>query len=269
MRKTQVKKLLDELYDKFNKPEFIEEDPISIPHLFTKKRDIEIAGFFAATLAWGQRKTIINKCQELMQLMDMAPHDFCLNHDEKDLKNLIHFKHRTFNATDLLYTVEFLQNVYTEYDSLEEIFSFGTTNDTGAIENGLNHFSEKFTALPHFPARTGKHVASPAKKSACKRLNMYLRWMVRQDDRGVDFGLWKNINPSQLVCPLDVHVERIARKLGLLKRKQTDWMAALELTENLRKYDPEDPVKYDFALFGLGVQEKNLLFDYFPQSAGS
>lgn len=237
----------------FNQPNFIEADPISIPHLFKKQQDIEIMGFFAALLAWGQRKTIINKCKELCVLFDNAPLDFMLNHGENDLKTLLHFKHRTFNATDLLYFVHFFKQYYTENASLETAFSQFISPTDNNIEKGLIGFHDLFCGLPDFPHRTGKHIASPISKSACKRLNMYLRWMVRKDAQGVDFGLWQQIQPAQLICPLDVHVERVARKLGLLQRPKTDWAAAVELTENLKKFDAQDPVKYDFALFGLGV----------------
>lgn len=258
MNKTDVKALLDEMVDRYNGLHFIEDDPIQIPHMFSNPRDIEIAGFFAATLAWGQRKTIISKCKELMNYMDMSPYDFCLNHSENDLKVLIKFKHRTFNSTDLIYFITFFKDILSEHDSLEYLFSHGLTKQATSVEIGLNYFSKRFTEHPLFISRTGKHVASPAKKSACKRLNMYLRWMVRKDKKKVDFGIWQKISPAQLICPLDVHVDRVARALGLLHRKQTDWMAALELTKQLRSFDPNDPVKYDFALFGLGVYEKSL-----------
>jgi len=189
-----------------------------------------------------------------MQWMDEAPHDFILNHKEKDLKKFLEFRHRTFNATDLLYFVEFLSWYYRKYESLEEAFS--PSADAETIEGGLVNFHDLFFSLPDYPKRTIKHISTPARKSACKRLCMYLRWMVRRDDKGVDFGIWRKIKPSQLVCPCDVHVDRVARKLRLIKRKQLDWQTALELTGNLRKLDADDPVKYDFALFGLGVEEK-------------
>ena len=247
-----LKGFLDEKVELYNQPSFIPEDPISIPHQFSKKQDIEIAGLFAATLAWGQRRTIINKCNELMQMMDGAPHDFILNHSDDELKRFLNFKHRTFNPTDTLFFIDFLKTHYQENDSLETAFTSGQSGD---MEMYLTQFHHLF-AHPNAPDRTKKHVATPVRKSACKRLNMYLRWMVRQDNKGVDFGIWKTIKPSQLICPLDVHVERVARRLGLLQRKQTDWRAAVELSENLRELDPNDPVKYDFALFGLGVMEK-------------
>ena len=236
----------------YNQHSFIKDDPISVPHLFAKKQDIEIAGFFAAVFAWGNRTTIINKSKELMQLMDNAPHDFCLNHSPKELKSLIHFKHRTFNTTDLLYFIEFFNHHYSKHKSLETAFSMHGIS----VEEMLSGFHHYFFSLEHIPARTKKHIATPERKSSCKRLNMFLRWMVRNDDKGVDFGIWKNISPSQLICPLDLHVVRVAKRLNLLQRKQTDWQAAVELTEYLRTLDSKDPVKYDFALFGMGVIEK-------------
>ena len=252
----ELKDFLDLKYREYNQPEFIENDPISIPHSFTKKQDIEIAGFWTASLAWGQRVTIINKCRELFAMMDQAPHDFVLNHSDQDLKVFENFKHRTFNATDAFCFIEFLKAFYRQHDSLETAFVAHTDFDHKTVEAGLTGFHKLFFELPDAPQRTRKHVATPARKSACKRLNMFLRWMVRQDDGGVDFGLWKQIKPAQLVCPCDLHVDRVARKLGLIQRKQTDWQTALELTESLRQLDPDDPVKYDFALFGLGVEEK-------------
>lgn len=251
-----LKDFLDEQVDRYNRPAFIEEDPVSIPHAFSAKHDIEIAGFFAATLAWGQRRTIIQKCRELLSLMDNAPHDFMLNHSGHELKSLLRFKHRTFNATDLLWFVHFFSHFYRRHESLEEAFASGLTSTSETVESGLIRFHRLFFEDQNAPDRTRKHVATPERKSACKRLNMFLRWMVRKDDRGVDFGLWHKIKPSQLVCPCDLHVDRVARRLGLISRKQTDWRTALELTHRLRMMDPADPVKYDFALFGLGVMEK-------------
>ncbi len=252
-----LKAFLDDCVDKYNVPDFIENDPILIPHRFSKLQDIEIAGFWVAMLAWGQRKTIINKSNELMELMDNAPHDFIVNHREKDRKAFLNFKHRTFQSTDTLYFLEFLQTYYKENYSLETAFKKNIDPTDSSVENGLIGFKELFFSLPYAPQRTQKHIATPARNSSCKRLNMFLRWMVRTDDRGVDFGLWKKISPSQLCIPLDVHVERVGRKLGLLHRKQRDWKAVVELTNNLKKFDPSDPVKYDFALFGQGVLDKN------------
>jgi uncharacterized protein (TIGR02757 family) len=250
---TELKQFLDEKVEQFNQPGFIANDPISIPHEYSKKQDIEIAGLFAATLAWGQRVTIIRKCRELMQLMDNDPHSFVLNHKEKELKPFLNFKHRTFNAVDTLYFIEALRTIYTQYESLESVFEVSPEDET--IERGLVNFQRQFFSLENYPHRTRKHISSPERKSTCKRLVMYLRWMVRNDNKGVDFGLWKKIKPSQLVCPCDLHVDRVSRKLKLIKRKQTDWQTALELTSNLRKFDAQDPVKYDFALFGLGIDE--------------
>lgn len=249
-----LKDWLDKKVDQYNVPNFIPLDPISIPHSFSQPADIEIAGFFAAILAWGQRKTIIQKCQTLMQLMDQAPAQFIRGFEESDLKPFVGFKHRTFNDLDTLYFLHWLQHHYRAHDSLEDAFlptDFGTIWEA---EKGLNAFHERFFSLPEAPSRTQKHIAKPARGSSCKRLNMYLRWMVRNDSKGVDFGLWTRIRPSQLICPCDVHVERVARTLGLVTRPKPDWLMALELTENLRKWAPEDPVRYDFALFGLGVE---------------
>ena len=243
--------LLEVNYHKYNTSAFIENDPISIPHHFMKLQDIEISGFFAATLAWGLRKTIINKSMELMRYFDFAPYDFIRNHSEADLKPLLKFKHRTFNSTDALYFIHFFKSYYATHNSLEDIFLPEAQEPD--VKSGIDNFHQHFIADEFFPKRTGKHVASPSKKSACKRINMFLRWMVRQDNAGVDFGLWKNIKPQQLICPCDVHVEKVARKLQLITRKQVDWRMAVELTNNLKKLDNADPVKYDFALFGMGM----------------
>lgn len=252
MPENSLIKLLDAKVELYNQPSFIKDDPISIPHLFTKKQDIEIAGFFAAIFAWGNRATIINKSKELMLLMDNAPHTFCLHHNPKDLKKLMGFKHRTFNATDLFYFIEFLKTHYTKHKSLETAFTQHGIN----MKEMLTGFHHYFLSLEDVPTRTKKHIATPERKSSCKRLNMFLRWMVRNDKKGVDFGIWKNISPAQLICPLDLHVVRVAKRFNLLHRKQTDWLAAVELTEYLRTLDNKDPVKYDFALFGMGVMEK-------------
>ncbi|MCZ6694614.1 MAG: TIGR02757 family protein [Bacteroidetes bacterium] len=256
LTEAQLAELLDQKVDEFNQPGFIENDPILIPHSYSLLQDIEITGFWTAILAWGQRKTIINKCQELFGLMDQSPFDFIVNHQESDLKRFLSFKHRTFNTTDTLYFIHFLKDYYNNHRSLEEAFKSGMGNSDETVENGLVYFRDLFFSLPDYPIRTQKHIASPATKSRCKRINMFLRWMVRNDDKGVDFGLWNKIKPSQLVCPCDLHVERVARKLGLITRKQTDWLTVLELTNRLRQLDPHDPVKYDFALFGLGLEER-------------
>lgn len=239
----------------YNQPYFIASDPVCIPHLFTKKQDIEIAGFFAAIFAWGNRTTIINKSKELMQLMQMQPHQFCLHASAAELKRLEGFKHRTFNTTDLLYCIEFFKQHYGQYESLENAF-MPLNQPPSSVKEALSYFHHNFFSLEDAPLRTKKHISTPEKGSSCKRLNMFLRWMVRKDKAGVDFGIWKNIQPSQLICPIDVHVARVAKRFNLLDRKQMDWLAAEELTNYLKKLDPNDPAKYDFALFGLGVIEK-------------
>jgi len=252
MKDNELKSMLDLKVDQYNQPFFIKNDPISIPHQFSKKQDIEIAGFFAAVFSWGNRTTIINKSSELLQRMDKTPYQFILHYTNADLKRLRSFKHRTFNDDDLFYFIDFFQRHYKKYDSFENAFfpAIGMN-----VESGLNHFKKYFFKADHLK-RTEKHVSSPLQKSTCKRLVMFLRWMVRTDKKGVDFGIWKNIKPSQLISPLDVHVARVARKIGLLNRKQNDWQAAVELTEALCKLDKYDPVKYDFALFNLGIIEK-------------
>ena len=247
---------LDKKVVEYEQPFFIEKDPISIPHQFTKKQDIEIAGFFAAIFSWGNRTTIINKSNELLKLMDHAPHDFVLNHTAADLYRLFSFKHRTFNSTDLLYFIHFFHHHYKHHDTLETAFTKGLQPKDITTENALNAFHDYFFSLPDVPLRTNKHIAAPKKKSSCKRLSMYLRWMVRNDKKGVDFGIWKNIKPSQLIMPMDLHVLRVAKRFNLIQRKTSDWQTAVELTETLKKFDPKDPVKYDFALFALGVLEK-------------
>jgi uncharacterized protein (TIGR02757 family) len=253
-----LKKFLDSKVIQFNNRDFIKDDPVCIPHLFSKKQDIEIAGFFAAVFAWGIRKTIINKSKLLFELMDNAPYDFCIHHTDEDLKKLLGFCHRTFNDTDLLYFISFFKFHYSKHKSLETAFFNNKTlhNSANIVEDSLNYFNQYFFSLEDVPSRTKKHIASPQKNSSCKRLNMFLRWMVRNDNKGVDFGLWKKIYPSQLIIPVDVHVARVSKHFNLLERKQVDWLAAVELTEKLKIFDPNDPVKYDFALFGLGVLER-------------
>jgi uncharacterized protein (TIGR02757 family) len=252
MDRQKLLEYLEENYDRYNRREFIANDPISVPHRFSKNQDIEIAGLIAAIFAWGQRKTIISKANSFLECMDGSPHDFVLNHSKDDLKAFTRFVHRTFNATDALWVLHFLRHHFQKYDSLEPLFVFDN------MEEGLINFHHTFFGLPDAPNRTRKHIPTPLRKSSCKRLNMYLRWMVRSDDRGVDFGIWQSIHPGKLICPIDVHAGRIARGLGLLKRKQTDWQAAQELTQSLRRFDPDDPVKYDFALFGLGINDPNI-----------
>jgi uncharacterized protein (TIGR02757 family) len=251
----RLKPFLDKMVEKYNQIGFIENDPISVPHRFTKKQDIEIAAFFAAILAWGQRKTIISKCRQLMHMMDDTPHHFILNHTTSDIRCMKLFKHRTFNAEDLQYFIAFLKHHYRHNNSLEA--AFRSPHPNGDIEIALRHFNSYFFSLPGYPQRTQKHVATPARKSACKRLNMFLRWMVRNDNSGVDFGLWTTIQPSQLICPVDVHVNRVANELGIICCKNADWQTAVELTKKLKVLDGKDPVKYDFALFGIGVEQNS------------
>ncbi len=251
MDQTKLKKKLDYYVEKYNQVSFIEQDPISIPHQFTDQKNIEIMGFWVAMLSWGQRKTIINKTKELIQLMDGNPYDFIMNHQESDLKKLIDFKHRTFNFTDTLYFIEYFKSYFSRQESLEQAFL--SPAEPQSMKANLIHFHEQFFSLEFAPHRTRKHVSTPLRKSACKRLNMFLRWMVRKDDKGVDFGIWKRLQPNQLMIPLDVHVFKIAKQLGLLKRDKADWSAVEELTESLKVFDEQDPVKYDFALFSLGI----------------
>ncbi|MBS3915472.1 MAG: TIGR02757 family protein [Bacteroidetes bacterium] len=243
------------MVEKYNHTSFIPNDPVSIPHRFTKKQDIEIAALFSALLAWGQRTTILKNLNTLMHGMENAPYDFVLNHKPKDRKRFEHFVHRTFQYGDLVYFLEFLQQHYRSSDSMEVLFSGGMKKTDAHVGNGLIHFHRQFFSLPHLN-RTEKHVSTPERKSACKRMNLFLRWMVRYDDKGVDFGIWKQIQPKQLLCPLDIHVQKAATSLGILKRTQADWNSVLELTGELKKLDPDDPVKYDFALFGYSLENK-------------
>ncbi len=252
INKTELKEFLDSKVEQYNNPRFIESDPIQIPHRFSEKEDIEIAAFLTATIAWGNRKSIINNASKMMDLLDNSPYDFVLNHTEKDLEPLLQFVHRTFNGTDLITFVKALKHIYNNHGGLETIFSKTAKNES--LQTAISQFKTHFFEIEHL-ARTQKHVSDPLKNSAAKRINMYLRWMVRNDNTGVDFGIWNNISPSQLSCPLDVHSGNVARKLGLLTRKQNDAKALFELDTNLRELDPKDPVKYDFALFGLGVFE--------------
>lgn len=253
-----LKEILDAAVEKFNSYSFIENDPVSIPHRYSKLQDIEFTGFWTAMLSWGNRKNIINSCTRLFNLMGASPHEFILNHEEADRKRFEQFVHRTFNFTDTLYFLDFFQRYYRVNNSLETIF-LTNTKQANTIEESLIQFHNHFFDHEYAPDRTKKHVSTPLRKSTCKRLNMYLRWMVRDDDKGVDFGLWKRISPAQLMIPLDVHVDRVARHFGLLTRKQTDWQAVVELTENLRLLDLEDPVKYDYALFGLSINASEIL----------
>lgn len=253
LKTSELKEFLDEKVRLYNSPFFIESDPIQIPHLFHKKEDIEISGFLTATIAWGNRKSIIKNATRLMELMDHAPYDFVMEHTDEDLERLTGFVHRTFNDHDLVYFLKALRHLYTTYGNLENVFA--TNSNQERLQNTIHLFKKAFFQLPHL-TRTEKHVSDPLKNSAAKRINMFLRWMVRSNDTGVDFGIWEKISPAQLSCPLDVHSGNVARKLGLLQRKQNDGKALLELDTALRVLDPIDPVKYDFALFGLGVFEK-------------
>ncbi|CAL2074602.1 conserved hypothetical protein [Tenacibaculum sp. 190524A05c] len=252
MTQKELKEFLDEKAALYENIDFIESDPIQIPHQYTLKEDIEIAGFLSATIAWGNRKMIINNASKMMELMGNSPYDFVMNHTDADLEKLDGFVHRTFNAEDFKFFIQTLRNIYIEHKGLETVLlPEGNDNYQLAISN----FKKIFFDIPHLP-RTQKHVSDPVKGSAAKRINMYLRWMVRDAKKGVDFGIWKSHNPAHLHCPLDVHTGNIARKLGVLKRKQNDWKSIQELDSILRKFDKSDPVKYDFALFGLGVFEK-------------
>lgn len=243
--------LLEEKAAKYNHSFFIESDPIQVPHRFSQKENIEIAGFLAATLAWGQRKTIIRNANRLLEEMDNSPYAFLMNTSESEWTHLSDFKHRTFNAGDLFFFLKSLQNIYRNHGGLEQVFTMGYKLDN-SVFSALQYFREVFFELNH-QIRTRKHISDVNKKSSAKRLNMFLRWMVRSDNNGVDFGLWKGIPSSALMLPLDVHTGTVSRELRLLLRKQNDWFAVEEVTANLRKFDPIDPVKYDFALFGMGV----------------
>jgi uncharacterized protein (TIGR02757 family) len=253
LNKTELIDFLNSKVEQYNNPTFIESDPIQIPHLFSKKEDIEIAGFLTATIAWGNRKSIIKNAKSMMQILDNSPYDFIINHEESDLKGLLPFVHRTFNGYDFIQFVKSLQNIYKNHVGLENIFSKFENLDS--LQKAIHEFKKIFFEIEHL-SRTEKHISDPLKNSAAKRINMFLRWMVRNDHTGVDFGIWKTLSPSSLSCPLDVHSGNTARKLGLLTRKQNDSKALFELDMNLRKLDALDPVKYDFALFGLGVFEK-------------
>ncbi|MFK8058165.1 MAG: TIGR02757 family protein [Saprospiraceae bacterium] len=255
-KQKKIRDYLDELVQRFERPSFIDVDPISVAHVFSRKQDIEIAGFVAASFAWGQRPTILAKSNAFLKRMGDSPYEFIMNHEEKDRAVFEDFVHRTFQPLDALYFLDRLQRHYRQHDSLETLFSDGLARDAIDVGGALRHFHDQFFDVEYAPHRTRKHVATPSRKSSCKRLNMYLRWMVRPAAKGVDFGLWKKIDKRQLLLPLDVHVQRVATRLGLLSRKQADWQAVQELTAEVRKFDPKDPAKYDFALFGLGVLEK-------------
>jgi uncharacterized protein (TIGR02757 family) len=254
MNQTELKNFLDFKYDQYNRPEFIATDPILIPHRFAKKEDIEISAFLSATIAWGYRPNIIKSASRLMVILQDAPYDFILNANNKELQQLKTFVHRTFQGDDLLYFLYSLKNIYQNHNGLQKVFYDGYKKNQ-SIKDSIIHFRKIFFECEHL-LRTTKHVSNPEKNSSCKRINLFLRWMIRKDGRGVDFGLWNNFSKSSLMCPLDIHSGNVSRKLGLLKRKQNDWKAVEELTDNLKIFDPVDPVKYDFALFGLGIFEK-------------
>ena len=253
MNSSELKSFLDEKVVQYNTLDFIESDPVQIPHLFSQKEDIEIAGFLSATIAWGNRKMIIKNSHKMMDLMGNAPYDFVMSHSENDLERLETFVHRTFNGQDFASFIRSLKNIYENHDGLESVYA--KNQELKTMQNSISEFKKTFFEIPH-QSRTQKHISDPLNNSAAKRINMYLRWMVRQDTKGVDLGIWKTISPASLSCPLDVHSGNVARKLGLLTRKQNDGKALAELDLKLRKFDANDPVKYDFALFGLGVFEK-------------
>jgi uncharacterized protein (TIGR02757 family) len=246
----EIKDLLEYKFYLYNRSEFIEDDPVSVPHRFSLKEDIEIAGFLSATIAWGQRKTILRNANRLLDLMDNSPFDFVTTANNADLKPFENFTHRTFNGTDCIFFIESLKNIYQNHGGLEKVFT-----SASGVKDAISSFKRIFFSIP-YADRSLKHIADPASGSSAKRINMFLRWMVRKDSHGVDFGIWDSILPAQLYCPLDLHTGNVARKLGLITRKQNDWKSLEELMIHLRNFDPEDPVKYDFALFGLGIYEK-------------
>ncbi|MGB0880451.1 MAG: TIGR02757 family protein [Polaribacter sp.] len=253
MTEIELKEFLEEKCILYNNPKFIESDPIQIPHQFSLKEDIEIAAFLTATIAWGNRKMIIKNASKMMDLLGNSPYDFVMNHKNHHLDSFHNFVHRTFNHIDFQFFIKSLKNIYTNHAGLENALSIQDT--TKSLQHAIHKFKTLFFEIDHLP-RTQKHVSDPLKNSAAKRINMFLRWMVRSDNKGVDFGIWKTHHPANLSCPLDVHSGNVARKLNLLKRKQNDWKAVTELDTSLRNFDKNDPSKYDFALFGLGVFEK-------------
>ncbi len=253
LKKPELKEFLDEKVELYNRPAFIEHDPISIPHLYTNKEDIEISGFLAATISWGNRKMILRNANRIMAFLDDSPYDFIMNSDIQDLERIEGFVHRTFNSLDLIFFLKALKYIYNNKGGLENIFNEFKTKDS--LQPAIHKLNTIFFELPH-SHRTERHISDPYKGSAAKKINMFLRWMIRKDNRGVDFGIWRSISASVLSCPLDVHSGNVARKLGLLLRNQNDSKAVSELDRNLREMDKEDPVKYDFALFGLGIFER-------------
>ncbi|MCH7657478.1 MAG: TIGR02757 family protein [Bacteroidetes bacterium] len=249
-----IREFLEEKYYLYNRPEFIETDPVHIPHNYTNKNDIEISAFLVATISWGQRSTIIRNGLELMHLMKDSPYDFIINFGKNDLEMFDNFRHRTFQPEDCKFFLLSLQNIYKNHDGLQNLFEDPVIKG-GSVKDSLINFRKVFFEIPH-PVRTRKHISSVEKGASAKRLNMFLRWMVRPDRSGIDFGIWKGILPKDLFLPLDVHTGNVSRKLGILTRKQNDWKSVEEVTSSLRKIDPADPVKYDYALFGLGIYEK-------------
>lgn len=252
LKRHQIKEFLDEKAEQYNRPSFIETDPVSIPHRYSLKEDIEIAGFLAATIAWGNRKMILRNSLRMMEILEDSPFNFIVNSHDCELDQALRFVHRTFNSSDLAYFLKALRHIYRDKGGLEKIFDTYKTSDS--LQPAIHELHRIFFELPH-EKRTERHVSDPLKGSAAKKINMYLRWMIRKDNRGVDFGIWKTISPSILSCPLDVHSGNVARNMGLLNRRQNDSRAVAELDAVLRSFDPADPVKYDFALFGLGVFE--------------
>lgn len=253
MNPDELKDFMDSKVAAYNRPQFLEDDPLQVPRLFSRKEDIEISGFLTATIAWGNRRTIIRNAGSMMELMDRAPYDFVMRHEASDLPPLENFVHRTFNGTDLICFIKALKHLYMHKGGLEGVFSRNAT--ALSTQPAISALRKEVLEIP-YPARSAKHLPDPARGSAAKRLNMFLRWMVRDGAAGVDFGIWKQLSPAQLSCPLDVHSGNVARKLGILTRRQNDAKAVQELDRQLREWDVEDPVRYDFALFGLGVFEK-------------
>ena len=252
-KSNELKEMLDHYHDRFNRSSFIEKDPVSIPHLFSKKEDIEISGLITATISWGNRAAILKSANKMMQLMDFSPFDFVMNHTKSDLKQLNAFVHRTFNGIDLIFFIQSLQSLYLKYGGLEQSFSMDDSKNAD-LSLRIHQFRKRFFETRHM-SRSEKHVSDPLKNSSAKRICMFLRWMVRKDRRNVDFGIWHTVKANELYLPLDVHTGNIGRKLGLLNRRQNDWKAVMEITGNLKKLDSNDPVKYDYALFGMGIEK--------------
>lgn len=249
-----LKEHLDFKADLYNNQNFIEFDPVQIPHSFSLKEDIEISAFLSATVAWGNRKSVIRSAKKMVELMGNSPYDFVMSHTAYDLEKLDGFVHRTFNANDFKTFIKGLRHIYLNHGGLEQVFASNQLDNY--LHHSINQFKKKFFEIDHEP-RTQKHVADPYTNSAAKRIHLFLRWMVRKDNRGVDLGIWNSINPAILSCPLDVHSGNVARDLGIIHRNQNDGKALAELDLMLRTFDSLDPVKYDYALFGIGAFEKN------------